>query len=70
MKPSPLDELFVDPATQHRPTDRPSFRREAARLAATGLALRDVANALGLSENGVRDLLREHRAGQPAAWPW
>lgn len=59
-----LAELFGEqPATEHRPNDRRSFMREAARLRASGLTPADIATALGLTTPTVRDLLREHDTG-------
>jgi hypothetical protein len=47
----------TDPATKHRPTDRDVLLREALRLKAQGLRVRDVAEALGLNPSAVEALI-------------
>jgi hypothetical protein len=46
-----------DPRTAHRPQDRATLAAEARRLAANGLTAVDIAQALGLSQHGVEQLL-------------
>jgi sugar (pentulose or hexulose) kinase len=43
---------------QHRPLDRETARAAARELRARGLTPRDIAAALRLSENAVRELLQ------------
>ncbi len=41
----------------HRPTDAPTIRAAAVEMARSGLTARDIAQALGLTEAAVRQLL-------------
>jgi hypothetical protein len=45
----------------HRPTDAATLAREAARLAAQGLTVRDIAHALGLGIEAALALLNASR---------
>jgi len=45
------------PETMHRPTDHDLLAREARALADLGLQVRDIAQALGLAEAEVQELL-------------
>ena len=48
-----------DGATTHRPRDRREFQRAAHDLRGQGLSDRDIAGLLGITANGVAELLRE-----------
>lgn len=56
----------ADPASHHRPTDPATIRAAAVELAARGLTPRDIASALRLSEDAVRELLgpADHPRGE------
>jgi hypothetical protein len=48
----------TDAAQLHRPSDRATLRAAAAELRQRGLRPRDVGQALGISEDAVRELLQ------------
>lgn len=52
--------VLADPATQHRPTDPQTLRREAEALLALGLSIPDAAQGLGLTPAALARLLAEH----------
>lgn len=50
--------MTIDPRTRHRPVELEALRREAQRLARSGLTPRDVAELLGIGTRAAAELLR------------
>jgi hypothetical protein len=58
----PLDWATLYGRDQHRPTEPAAIGAAARELAASGLKVRDIADALRLSEGVVSTLLRDSAA--------